>query len=74
MENVLKLYKYIDGVNDSPFPNDEEQVVISSFRYDVKRMSGAQSITCSVIYCCCLDGYNCDRYKYLKNDIVLSIT
>lgn len=22
------------------------------------------------IYCCCLDGYNCDRYKYLKNDIL----
>lgn len=55
MENVLKLYKYIDGVNDSPFPNNEEQVVISSFRYDVKRMSGAPSITCTVIHSLCLD-------------------
>lgn len=22
------------------------------------------------VYCCCLDGYNCDRYGYLKNDIL----
>ena len=22
------------------------------------------------IYCCCIDGYNCDKYKYLKNDIL----
>ena len=22
------------------------------------------------IYCCCMDGYNCDKYKYLKNDIL----
>lgn len=22
------------------------------------------------VYCCCIDGYNCDKYKYLKNDIL----
>lgn len=22
------------------------------------------------IYCCCLDGYNCDKYKFLKNDLL----
>lgn len=22
------------------------------------------------VYCCCLDGYNCDKYKYLKNDLL----
>ncbi|EPT6434334.1 hypothetical protein ACVQ11_005985, partial [Escherichia coli] len=21
--------------------------------------------------CCCLDGYNCDKFKYLKNDFLL---
>lgn len=45
MANLLKLYKYIDGgVNDTPFPNEDEQVVVSSYRYDVKRMGGAPTI------------------------------
>lgn len=55
MEKVLELYKYIDGVNDAPFPNDKEQVVISSFRYDAKRMGGAPTISCSFTHHLCLD-------------------
>lgn len=55
MEKVLELYKYIDGVNDAPFPNDKEQVVISSFRYDAKRMGGAPTISCSFMHHLCLD-------------------
>ena len=55
MEKILELYKYVDGVNDAPFPNDKEQVVISSFRYDAKRMGGAPTISCSFMHHLCLD-------------------
>ncbi len=55
MANLLKLYKYIDGVNDTPFPNEEEQVIVSSFRYDAKRMGGAPTITSTIMHPLCLD-------------------
>ena len=55
MEKVLELYKYIDGVNDAQFPNEEQQVVTSDFRYDVKRMGGAPTITCTILHVLCLD-------------------
>ena len=55
MANLLKLYKYIDGVNDTPFPNENEQVVVSSFRYDVKRMGGAPTISLTAHHSTCLD-------------------
>ena len=55
MEKVLKLYKYIDGVNDTPFPSEWEQVVTSSFRYDIKRMGGAPTISCTILHELCLD-------------------
>ena len=55
MEKVLKLYKYIDGSNDTPFPNVEYQTVVSDFRYDVTRMGGAPIITCTVMHTLCLD-------------------
>lgn len=56
MEKVLKLYTYVDGVNDIPFPNQDKQVVTSNFRGDYKRMGGAPLITCSVKHEFCLDG------------------
>ena len=56
MEKVLKLYTYVDGVNDIPFPSEDKQVVASNFRGDYKRMGGAPSITCSVKHELCLDG------------------
>lgn len=55
MEKILKLYTYVDGVNDTPFPNDEYQVVTSTFRSDYKRMGGAPSITCTIMHPMCLD-------------------
>ena len=55
MEKVLKLYKYVDGVNDTPFPSEEKQVVTSSFRYDIKRMGGAPTISCTIMHELCLD-------------------
>lgn len=55
MEKILKLYTYIDGVNDSKFPNDENQIEIYDFTYDVKRMGGAPTISATVMYPTCLD-------------------
>lgn len=55
MEKVLKLYTYVDGTNDTKFPSEEEQVIVSTFRYDAKRMGGAPSISCSVLHTQCLD-------------------
>lgn len=55
MEKVLKLYKYIDGINDTPFPNEDEQVIVSAYRYDVKRMGGAPTISLTAYHSICLD-------------------
>lgn len=75
MEKTLKLYTYVDGVNDTPFPQGaEEPLEIGAFRYDAKRMGGAPTITASVDYPSCLDGvwtdnvyaeFNHEKY-YLK--------
>lgn len=56
MDKLLKLYTYVDGgINDTPFPNTENQIEIGAFRYDAKRMGGAPTITASVNYPSCLD-------------------
>lgn len=56
MEKILKLYTYVDGgVNDTPFPSDDGQIEIPSFRYDAKRMGGAPIITATVYNTTCLD-------------------
>lgn len=75
MEKILKLYTYVDGVNDTPFPQGaEEPLEIGAFRYDAKRMGGAPTITASVDYPSCLDNewtdnvyaeFNHEKY-YLK--------
>lgn len=75
MDKILKLYTYVDGVNDTPFPQGaEEPIEIGSFRYDAKRMGGAPTITASVNYPSCLDDewtdnvyakFNREKY-YLK--------
>lgn len=74
MEKALKLYTYVDGINDAPFPSLEEQVEINSFTYDAKRMGGAPNITFTVKHRLCLDNiwtnevyalFNHERY-YLR--------
>lgn len=75
MDKTLKLYIYVDGVSDTPFPQDaEEPLEIGAFRYDAKRMGGAPTITASVNYPSCLDDewtnnvyaeFNGEKY-YLK--------
>ena len=54
MEIVLKLYTYVDGVNDTPFPNAEEQAMFT-FTYEAGRMSGAPQISATVKHRLCLD-------------------
>lgn len=56
MDKTLKLYIYVDGVSDTPFPQGaEEPLEIGAFRYDAKRMGGAPTITATVSYPTCLD-------------------
>lgn len=51
MEKILKLYTS----NETPFPSSEEQVVITSFTYNAKRMGDAPSISFSFMHSLCLD-------------------
>lgn len=60
MEKILKLYTYVDGVNDVPFPSEEEHIELYSFNYDAKRMGGAPTITATKKHRLCLD----DRWTY----------
>ena len=54
MEIVLKLYTYVDGTNDTPFPNAEEQAMFT-FTYDANRMGGSPQISATVKHRLCLD-------------------
>lgn len=56
MEKILRLFTYVDGgINDTPFPNAEEQIELIAFRYEAKRMGGAPTITATLNYPTCLD-------------------
>ena len=55
MEKILKLYTYVDGTNDTPFPSADEQVIIGSFTYTANRMGGSPQITATVMHRLCLD-------------------
>lgn len=56
MDNILKLYTYNgEGVEITPFPNKEEQVVITDFQYDANRMGSAPSISAKIMHRLCLD-------------------
>ena len=74
MDKLLRLYTYVDGVNDTLFLNSDNPIEIGEFRYDAKRMGGAPIITASVYYPSCLDDvwtdnvyakFNGEKY-YLK--------
>ena len=55
MEKILKLYTYVDGTNDAPFPSADEQVIIGSFTYTANRMGSAPQIAATVMHRLCLD-------------------
>lgn len=74
MEKILKLYTYVDGINDIAFPSEGEQVIIPSFTYNAKRMGDAPIISFSFMHTQCLDDlwndmvyaeFNGERY-YIK--------
>ena len=67
MEKVLKLYKYIDGINDTPFPSESEQVIVTNFRYDAKRMGGAPTISFTSTHRLCLDSLWSDKVYAIFN-------
>lgn len=54
MEITLRLYNYVDGINDTPFPNKEEQAMFT-FTYDANRMAGSPTINATVKHRLCLD-------------------
>jgi len=56
MEKVLKLYTFIDGVNDTPFPNSDNQAILTTFKYSAKRMGDVfPTIQGTLMYPQCLD-------------------
>ena len=55
MDKVLKLYCYVDGINDTPFPSSDNHAIITSFKYDSKRMGGAPTISATLMHEQCLD-------------------
>lgn len=55
MDSILKLYTYVDGINDTPFPSEAEQVVIGTFTYKADRMGGAPILSATVKHRLCLD-------------------
>ena len=54
MEITLRLYNYVDGINDTPFPNKDEQAMFP-FTYDANRMGGSPTINATVKHRLCLD-------------------
>lgn len=55
MEKILKLYKYVDGVKDTPFPSEEEQAILYSFDFNAQRMGGARTASAKLKHRLCLD-------------------
>lgn len=67
MDKVIKLYNYVDGVNDTPFPSIEEQVEIFAFKYNANRMGGAPLVTAKAMHRLCLDNLWNDKVYALFN-------
>lgn len=69
MQETLKMYKYVDGLNDSPFPNEKEQVYITEYTYTAQRMGGAPSISATVNHFTCLDNlWSSDVYVEFRGE------
>lgn len=61
METTIKLYTYVDGVNDTPFPSVEHQIITGAFTYSASRMGGAPTISFDAYYPTCLDDVWTDK-------------
>lgn len=64
-KDIIKESKHFVGVIESISESPCSMVL-----YDkpIRRELGFVKTPKENIYCCLLDGYNCDKYKYLKND------
>ena len=50
----LKVYTFVDGVNDIPFPNADTQLILGEYTYTDYRM-GIPVLSATVYYPTCLD-------------------
>ena len=62
-KDIIKKSKKFVGVIESISPSPCSMVIYDK---DVSEEIGLIKTTDKI--CCLLDGYNCDKYKYLKND------
>ena len=51
---LIKIFTYVDGVNDTPFPNEENQLIIPEYSFSESRM-GSVNLTATAMYPTCLD-------------------
>ena len=51
---LIEIYTYTDGINDTPFPNKENPLVIPEYNFTDKRM-GSATLTATAMYPRCLD-------------------
>ena len=61
IEKSKRFIGVIDSVSESPCS-------MLLYYKPVRKEIGLVRMTGSGKICCMLDGYNCDKYKYLKND------
>lgn len=67
----LGLYTYIDGINDTPFPSKEEQLVLNAFTYTSERMGGAPTISATAKHRLLLDNLWTDKvYVKFKEEML----
>lgn len=63
MEKSLKIYTFVDGVKDTPFPDLANQVEAFDFTYSTSRMNVIPQLSASVMFKRCLDSeWNGEQY------------
>ena len=55
METSLKVSTYIENNDNTPFPDEKDQLIIRDWDYSSQRMGGIPQISCSFSYHKCLD-------------------
>lgn len=55
MENVLKIYTFVDGINDIPFPESSNHIEICEKSFSASRMATSPNLTAKVSHSYCLD-------------------
>ena len=68
MERILKLYTYIDGVNDISFPANEP-ITINNFKYTTSRDGKVPILTATTYHSECLDSvWDYKQYVVYNNE------